>query len=183
MGTRCVCVCPVVFPSVCACVWVCVCSGFPQSHVWGMCCLCWAGGGGAGRQQSTKERLRRAGRQQAGGLPGRLGPPPPQGFSGWGRWSLGLGCTCCHNVPVFNHVLTHTHASLMPSLTPILPFLTPRTLMPLPKWFSLKTNLQPWFMASIIRLPYIQEKDSPLLAILGPLSPNRSLDTRKEHTI
>lgn len=55
--------------------------------------------------------------------------------------------------------------------------------MPLPKWFSLKTNLQPWLMASIIRLPFIQEKDSPLLAILGPLSPNRSLDTQNKHTI
>lgn len=66
-----------VFPSVCACVWVCVCSGFPQSHVWGMCCLCRAeGGGGAGRQQSTKKRPRQAGRQQTGGLPEHLRPPP-----------------------------------------------------------------------------------------------------------
>lgn len=67
----CVCVYLVVFPSACACVWVCVCSGFPQSHVWGMCCLCRAGGGGAGRQQqSTKERLRQAGRQAGGRMLG-----------------------------------------------------------------------------------------------------------------
>lgn len=178
----CLCMYLVVFPSACACVWVCVCSGFPQSHVWGMCCLCRAGGGGAGRQQSTKERLRRAGRQQAGGLPGRLGPHPRAAqVGGGGLWAwtvhaatMSLCSTMCSHTPM---------QAWCPPLSQLLPFLTPRTLMPLPKWFSLKTNLQPWFMASIIRLPYIQEKDSPLLAILGPLSPNRSLDTQNEHTI
>lgn len=110
----CVCVYFVVFPSACACVWVCVCSGFPQSHVWGMCCLCRAGGGGAGRQQSTKERLRQAGRQQAGGLPGSLGPHPRAARVGGGVFGPGLymlpRCSC----PVFNHVLPHTHANLVP---------------------------------------------------------------------
>lgn len=134
----CVCVYLVVFPSACACVWVCVCSGFPQSHVWGMCCLCRAGGGGAGRQQqSTKERLRQAGRRAAGRQPARAPGPPPQGCSGCGGWSLGLDWTCCHGVPVFGHVLTHTHASVVPSLTPNPTISHPQaTLMPLPKWFS-----------------------------------------------
>ena len=182
MEARCVCVCV----SCSVSFRVCMCVGLRVLWLSSVTCV-----GhvlslpGWGRSRETAEHKgetqtsrQAASRQQAGRRPARApGPPPPQGCSGWGRWSLGLGCTYCHNVPVFNHVLTNTHASLMPSLTPILPFLTPRTLMPLPKWFSLKTNIQPWFMASIIRLPYIQEKDSPLLAILGPLSPNRSLDT------
>ena len=143
----CVCVYLVVFPSVCACVWVCVCSGFLQSHVWGMCCLCWAGGGGgAGRQQSTKERLRQAGRQQAGGLPGRLGPHPrPAQVGGWifGPVLYMLpGCPCIQPCAP-----THP-SSLVPSLTPTPNIPHPQaTLSPLPIWFSLKSNLHPFSVA------------------------------------
>lgn len=155
---------------------VCMCVGLRVLWLPSVTCvghvLSLPGWGRRSRETAEHKGETQTSRQAAGRRPARAPGPPPQGCSGWGRWSLGLGCTCCHKIPVFNHVLTHTHASLVPSLTPILPFLTPRTLMPLPKWFSLKTNLQPWFMTSIMRLPYIQEKDSPLLAILGPLSPN-----------
>lgn len=128
MGAEGVCMCILW----CACVWVCVCSGFPQSHVWGMCCLCWArGGGGAGRQQSTKERLRQAGRQQAGGLPGRLNPHPRAAQVGWG-WAWGcLWAWAVHAATMSlcsamcSHPLMQAWSPLLPQL---LPFPTSRAL-------------------------------------------------------
>ena len=156
-------------PSACACVWVCVCSGFPQSHVWGMCCLCWAGGGGggAGRQQSTKERLRQAGRQQAGGLPGRLGAHPRAASVGGSLW------TWTAHALVFNHVLPPTHASLVSSLTPTTTIPHPQaTLKPLCMWFSFKSNLYPSSVASIHKTSSHWVKRFPTLSHLLPPLPH-----------
>lgn len=145
------CMCVSCGASACAYVWVCVRSGFPQSHVWGMCCLCRAGGGGgARRQQNTKERLRQAGRRQAA----------CQGASALTPGLLKVG-------EIFGPGLLH---AAMPSLcssmcSPIQASRKPGPLSnlncyyspppvyseALPMWFSLKSNLHPPSLASIYK--------------------------------
>lgn len=86
--------------------------------------------------------------------------------------SLGLGCTCCHNVLVFGHVLPPTHASLVPSLTPTptIPHLQ-GPLKPFFLWFSF--NLHPPSVTSIRTTSSHLVNDSPILAIFCPLSHNQ----------
>lgn len=55
---------------MCICVPV-VCSGSPQSHVWGMCCLT-VGLGEEEEPRDSRAQRRDSGRQ-TGGLPERLG--------------------------------------------------------------------------------------------------------------
>ena len=118
MGARCV----SVYVSCSVSFRVCMCVGLRVLWLPSVTCvghvLSLPGWGRRSRETAEHKGETQTSRQAAGRRPARAPGPPPQGCSGWGRWSLGLDCTCCHNVPVFNHVLTYTHASLVPSLIP-----------------------------------------------------------------
>lgn len=105
-------------PHVHACGSACALASL--SHMCGACAV----SAGLGEEEEPgdsraqrRDSDRQAGRQQAGGLPGRPGPHPRAAQVRGG--SLGLDCTCCHDTLVLSHVLPLTHASLVPSLTPI----------------------------------------------------------------
>lgn len=180
-----VCMCVSCGVSACACVWVCVRSGFPQSHVWGMCCLCRAGGGGgARRQQSTKERLRQAGRQA-----GRR-QAACQGASALTPGLLKVG-------EVFRPGLLH--AAMLPSCSSLCSpiqasrksgllsnpncYYSPLPVYSeaLPMWFSLKSNLHPSSAASIYKTSSRSGKRLPTLPCLLPSLPQSDHQTQKEH--
>lgn len=115
---------------------------------------------------------RQAGRQQANGLPGRLGPHPKAAqFGGRGRgvYPFGMDCTYCRDALVFNHVLPPTHASLFPSFTPTPTIPDPQaTLKPLPYVVSLKSNLHLSSMASNRETSSHLEKRFPTVSHLLP---------------
>lgn len=115
---------------------------------------------------------RQAGRQQANGLPGRLGPHPKAAqFGGRGRgvYPFGMDCTYCRDALVFNHVLPPTHASLFPSFTPTPTIPDPQaTLKPLPYVVSLKSNLHLSSMASNHETSSHLEKRFPTVSHLLP---------------
>lgn len=175
-------------PSACACVWVCLCSGFPQSHVWGMCCLCWVGGGGgARRQQSTKERLRQAGRQAAGRTPARA----PQAPTPWLLKVEGVRVSeraLCVFLCVESLEWTYSQDALgldyLPDPSANLPSLRPAIGHPghfqaLSTWFSLKSNFHPPGGIKP-QFPHFQEKTELSLALL-PLV--QTVDSQKKHAL
>lgn len=87
MGAGCVCVYVCILWCFLLCVHVCesVCALASLSHMCGACAV----SAGLGEEElgdsRAQRRLRQAGRQQAGGLPGRLGPQPKAAqVGGWG---------------------------------------------------------------------------------------------------
>ena len=182
MGARCVYACVSCSVSFC----MCMCVGLRVLWLPSVTCvghvLSLPGWGRRSRETAEHKGETQAGRQAAGRQPARAPGPPPQGCSGCGGWSLGLDWTCYHGVPVFSHVLTHTHASLVPSLTPNPTISHPQaTLMPLPKWFSLKTNLHPSSVASIHKTSSHSGKRFPTLGHLRPPLPQPDHQTQKRN--
>lgn len=169
------------------CVYVCILLCFlPRVHVCGsacalaslshMCGAC-AVSAGLGEEEPGDSRAQRrdsdrqAGSRQAD-CQGAWAPTP--GLLGLGGVSLGLDCTCCHDVPVLcSTMCSHTPMQTWsPSLTPTPTIPHPEaTLMPLPKWLSLKANLHPSSMASIHKTCSHSGKRLPT-----PLPPPPQLD-------
>lgn len=132
MGAGCVCVYVCILWCFLLCVHVCesVCALASLSHMCGACAV----SAGLGEEElgdsRAQRRLRQAGRQQAGGLPGRLGPQPKAaqvgGWGGSGVFGPGLymlpQCPCstmCSHPPM---------QAWPPLLLQLLPFPIPRPL-------------------------------------------------------
>lgn len=87
-----------------------VCSGFPQSHVWGMCSLS-VGLGEEEEPRDSRAQRRDSGRQ-TDRQPARA--PRPQDCSGWWWWSSGLTCYMLPECPWLNEACALTHSCKPP---------------------------------------------------------------------
>lgn len=91
MGARCVSVCVSCSVSFC----MCMCVGLRVLWLSSVTCvghvLSLLGWGRRSWETAEHKGETQMSRQAAGRPPARAPEPPPQGCSGWGRWSLGLG--------------------------------------------------------------------------------------------
>lgn len=132
------------------------------SHMCGACAV--SAGLGEEEEPGDSRAQRRDSDRQAGSRQAACqgASAPTQGLLKLGGRSLSLDCTCCQDALVFNHVLPPIRTSLVPSLTPTPNTPHPQaTLSPLPIWFSLKSNLCPFSVASIHKTSSYSGKKTP----------------------
>lgn len=156
---------PVVFLHVHSCG--CVCSGFPQSHVWGMCCLSVRLG------EEEEPRDSRAQRRDSGRQTARV--PRPQDCSGC-CWSSDLNCYMLLECPWLNEACALTHiCKPVPSPPYLNSYHSPPlglSLSPFPRGLLLKSNVYPFTKTSVYQTSSSRKRCSQLscACVRSPLS-------------